>query len=853
MRAGNTEVGLARVTAAPLGTPAEVDAAVAKSYTGQRWSNIKAMLQGKVRLYPRAHRVQMVDAIAALLTKLHVGSSVVEERDGGAFLTMGNATGGFVFHERDVLVHDVSRMGNADLRTAGLVAVNAASETALRSQSLGRGTQARVGDARGAALRAATGNAAFVSRPSAITLVKRVCGSRRPPEFDALRTAVLSGEQLLQVAESLNPTFVGALSRIEEELDFGRNTGPSVVRDKITGNQSLRAALLESWATLYRADFSGDCPNFAYIYAILLTMTALQWRNECHRVLVIGERVSLVFGGDLPIGYRVMLARMLPLAEAAGDTEWLTGTYIGQENRGATSKSKCDRWQQHMTKQGCLNIAQIKFVTNRRGGFVCTPLGPVVMESRFVAMQPAGDANASRVNGAEALIFAACERVPGFVGMNDSPPGEDARLLVGTWAGPPRIFQLCGGLVDSLGGEEKAAKSKLCDAAVTASAGPFVRNVLEAVHLLIENKLYVDKDGQPLKHDFKGGSRSRFAKFSVQTLVTAVFGSIDVDGGTVSPQLEYTLALWCDACSCRYIGPLCKHLLSGRIVSLIRKVAPFWHGNAETLYWGAGPLPSYAVRCCSTAAEVADTLQDDTEADAAAAEDLPALYAAAGHHLALIAERASTGDFDAGTLASVATALRSLVKRAEGWSGARITEPGGASRRGGILGAYKRRVGSTEEVDTDRAGAPQLRDPLSQSARLEILVKTHPLPKYDVSHGVGDSLTSSAQAAIDHATSAVVALGAAAPRAATAMRTAAKTATAVASAAPAGFAALEAAEGLTALLTLGGRETGGAVPAVDPVKPQAVQEDHHLSRGDSGPDTGQDSPQCHAICHFHNA
>jgi hypothetical protein len=58
-------------------------------------------------------------------------------------------------------------------------------------------------------------------------------------------------------------------------------------------------------------------------------MVAKQWRNEYHRVLVLGERVSLVFGDDLPLGYRVMLARMLPLAEVASDSELLTATYIG--------------------------------------------------------------------------------------------------------------------------------------------------------------------------------------------------------------------------------------------------------------------------------------------------------------------------------------------------------------------------------------------------------------------------------------------------------------------------------------------------------------------------------------------
>ena len=568
-------------------------------------------------------------------------------------------------------------------------------------------------------------------------------------------------------------------------------------------------------------------------------------------MLVVGERVSLVFGDDLPLGYRVMLARMLPMAEAAGDAELLTSIYFGQENRGAKSKSKCDRWQQHTTKWGCLNVAQIKFVTDRRNGYVYTPLGPVTMEARFIAMLPAGDNNSSRIDGAEALAFAACERIPGFISMNDSPPGEDARLLVATWAGPPRIFHLCSTLIDTLGGEEKAAKVKLCDPAAATAAGPFVRGVLEAVHLLMENEHFVDKSGQPLKADFKSSGRTRFAKFSVQTLVAAVYGSIDIDGGAATPQREYTLALWCDACSCRYIGPLCKHLLSARIVSRIRAVAPCWHGNAEALYWGAGPQPSYAVRCCTAEAEAPDSSNDDASlADhAAAADDLPALYAAVGHHLALMAERVAVGACDSSALASVATVLRSVVKRAEGWSGARIVEPGGASRRGGTLGAFSRRGGSTREVEADRASAPQLREALSQSARLELLVKTHPLPKGSPD-GVIDDSSSSALAASVHAAAAASALSVAASRASTFVRASVRVPAAeVGSGAVAGHDALVAEECMEALLGLasGGSVAPTGTSAGDP--PSRAAEDtgespaaldrHHLSDSWHEADAGE--------------
>ncbi len=50
VRAGNMEAALAKVTASPVGTPAEVNLAVSKSYIGQRWSHIKELQTGKVHL-----------------------------------------------------------------------------------------------------------------------------------------------------------------------------------------------------------------------------------------------------------------------------------------------------------------------------------------------------------------------------------------------------------------------------------------------------------------------------------------------------------------------------------------------------------------------------------------------------------------------------------------------------------------------------------------------------------------------------------------------------------------------------------------------------------------------------------
>ena len=147
----------------------------------------------------------MVDAIAALLRSLRAGTSSLEED--GAFLTMGIASGGFQFCERAEPVHNVSRMSRTDMqRVPRAVSVTDTREVLSRSQSCGRETAARVGQARFAArcAAAANSNSVFTARNGAVALVKRVCSAgKRLPEFDALRSSVLSGEQLHQAAESL--------------------------------------------------------------------------------------------------------------------------------------------------------------------------------------------------------------------------------------------------------------------------------------------------------------------------------------------------------------------------------------------------------------------------------------------------------------------------------------------------------------------------------------------------------------------------------------------------------------------------------------------------------------------------
>lgn len=136
------------------------------------------------------------------------------------------------------------------------------------------------------------------------------------------------------------------------------------------------------------------------------------------------------------------------------------------------------------------------------------------------------------------------------------------------------------------------------------------------------------------------------------------------------------------------------------------------------------------LRCCMAPIEAElSTASDDAAKEECAAENLPALYATLGHHLALISCRASaaTGASDV-KLSDVARALQNFSGRAAVWSGARIVEPSVPTvRRGRKLGVFLSRSGSAAEVEADRASGPQLCEPLRPAARLGRLSNLLPL------------------------------------------------------------------------------------------------------------------------------
>ncbi len=84
----------------------------------------------------------------------------------------------------------------------------------------------------------------------------------------------------------------------------------------------------------------------------MLTMTAKQWRFECNRVLVHDERVSLVFGDDLTLGYCIMLARMLPLAKVAGDA-LARKTAVPKQGQNVGTTMNNEWFAEYMPSQLC--------------------------------------------------------------------------------------------------------------------------------------------------------------------------------------------------------------------------------------------------------------------------------------------------------------------------------------------------------------------------------------------------------------------------------------------------------------------------------------------------------------------
>ena len=741
-------------------------------YIAQRWQNIRDIKEGRVRPSPRAHRDAIALSVANLLLYAR-SDSITFNKDGT--VTFDNMSSGFAFSESSARVINVRKMNSTQLLDVDFAKRASATSPKLLAAAAGRsrwGIKAAIAAAHQSAR---NDGDMFSSLNKVKPLLELVLDrGKRPLDFAALAADAVSSAQLERVAMSINPDFIDSIVKLLADLD-----GIDDEIDPVAANQGLRAALLKSWPALEPGDFgSGRKPHVALIYVILVTMTARQWLLECERVLVKGERVSLVFGNHLPLGYRVALARMYPLAKKAKPDDMLTDIYVGQERRGMKSKTKFGRVWQHTTSAGNMNIAQLQFVTSKREGFVCSPLGDVIVERRLVAMLPADDDFRKLVNAAEALVLVFCMLVPGCCVLNDSPPGEQRRLLTANWAGPPRIIGLCTALLVALGGEEKAGKMRLRDVDA-AKMGPFLRDALVCIHLLMEHGHYVDAEKAPRAPDFRDGGRHPLSKFSVLTLVTAIVESVDQDGVGGAPSRKYTATPWCNACNCPYVGPLCKHLVTTRILTLYKGLEPTWHGDHEALYWRGGAAPTYASRVLAGKSRAAEPIAN-AEADALALESVPALAAQYVYNIALALQRVADGD-ETVNVRALLNALENAAERTGSIAGATLESD---ARRGGTLGRLRKAARDAGTVERDRAEGDVLRGELTAAQKLARVADVFPLPV--VPPRAAAAAAPAEDASVAWGVAALTALGASALRAAAATRSAAAARSATSTAAAGG-------------------------------------------------------------------
>jgi len=235
---------------------------------------------------------------------------------------------------------------------------------------------------------------------------------------------------------------------------------------------------------------------------------------------------------------------------------------------------------------------------------------------------------------------------------------------------------------------------------------------------------YVDVNREPLPADFRGGGRAELSKFSVLTLVTALVESVDDDGGVGGgPSKVYKTFPWCNACSCPYVGPLCKHLVVARIIVLVKKLAATWHGSSEALYWRAGSAPTYSHRIIS-APTAESSAAADADAAARAIADIPGQAALLTYHAAIALQRCAEGD-ETIDVVELSEALKNMTVRLSKFSGATL---GAGGAGGGPLGKHRKAARDAGTIDRDRSEGAQLRVTLTPSEMLARLDNVHPLP-----------------------------------------------------------------------------------------------------------------------------
>jgi len=780
-RLGSGAAMLARIIGAPGETAADTAASVALSYSAQRAETVTDAINNPACVNPLAHRLALATATFGVLRGVSAAPAQRFVAGAGGFFLLGADAPGFSFTPRpkELLKGDVR-----DAKDFANLVFSWGSNARRWNQNEHDKSCGRESAKARATVKAAARKAAARFPPGEFDEhAKLVFQSPPGAEFLALRQPVRT---LQEATTAFHPNFAPLILRLEAALTLPGAADPVGGR-YITANQGLREGMLSMWATLRRKDFEDARPHVAYIYAVMVTMSAVKWLDEYIRVIQRGERESLLFGdAPLPFGYRVCIYRMQRLARLVSaeksSTILLTGFYIGQEHKGEDSKTTFDRVDAHGTSDGSPNIKELEYRTRSRqlnmqfGRAEISPHG-VVIERRIVALLPGGDKHKAIVNATEALAFVACARLgPAFAFLNDSPPGEQQRLLAHSYAGPPRIVDMAATLITELGGEAKACQLRLREVGAV-KLGVFLRDCLEAVHALLAHGNYAggaavaDADAgagrEALASDFIGGAGGEHSAYSVLTLVTTLIGDmVEMEGDAGGPPRRMrTVVPWCNACDCSRVMAICPHLLAVRILICVSKAPRTWHGDGEVTYWSSATPPSYKPLRLAAAVEGAGL---DARAAAAAAEGLPAKVAMVAHQAALIMSRLDADPLNSdmsAALLSVDKQLSSVLRSLEGISrrGDFLAAP---RARGRTAAAFPQRARTADEVASARTRSVAIPVNLSPAQLLEKLAANYPLPDQPQL----PPYLMQVPASVMRGNAALAALAAAAPRVASAFR-----------------------------------------------------------------------------------
>ena len=346
----------------------------------------------------------------------------------------------------------------------------------------------------------------------------------------------------------------------------------SVILRRLELHELIRAALWKGWVQLRREDFKStstgclDVPHFGYVYAVLVSLSAADWKRECDRVLLRGEARSLLTHEELDWGYFAMLEDVRELADYLVHTEQgakpLTAVYIGRECHGETSKTRTDRVFAHgvagKSSGSNSNVRELLSFTNRKpDATLQMPLGQAQVERVILAFMPADVDDVELMEAAVgALVFGS-----GAVVMNNSPTGEGSVRYTaeGHDGRPPRLVTDAEDWITSVGGIAKAARY-----AVELCHNAFIRRYLTAVR----RQLAAGRNcGAGTVPELRNGSYS----------LVQCYLALNMDGH----ERELLLSLWANYCSCstaRYRPP-CAHLIFCRAVWRTRvclSVGPMW-------------------------------------------------------------------------------------------------------------------------------------------------------------------------------------------------------------------------------------------------------------------------------------